>query len=84
VALHRCTETDCPDHGKPSPRHCDCHQTDEQVLRERNAELFTALEDFDNWFAGFDPKDRASRMEGRQVVIRARAVLTKAREESLR
>lgn len=42
-------------------------------------ELFTALEDFDNWFCGFNPDDQASRMEGRKVVIRARAALAKAR-----
>ena len=40
-------------------------------------ELYRALEDFDNWFAGFNPEDRGSRMEGRVVVIRARALLAK-------
>jgi hypothetical protein len=41
-------------------------------------ELYRALEDFDNWFAGFDPDKQSSRMEGRKVVIRARAALAKA------
>lgn len=41
-------------------------------------ELLTALEDFDNWFAGFNPEDQASRMDGRKVVIRARAAIAKA------
>lgn len=43
-------------------------------------ELFTALEDFDNWFCDFDPEKQSSRMEGRKVVIRARAALTKAQD----
>jgi hypothetical protein len=42
-------------------------------------DLFAALEDFDNWFSGFNPEDQASRMEGRKVIIRARAALTRAK-----
>lgn len=34
MGLHRCTEADCPDFGKPSARHCGCHKPDETVLRE--------------------------------------------------
>lgn len=41
--------------------------------------LYEALEDFDNWFCGFDPEDQASRMEGRKIIIRARAALAKAK-----
>jgi hypothetical protein len=41
--------------------------------------LCSALEDFDNWFCGFNPEDQGSRMEGRKVVIRARAALAKVR-----
>lgn len=43
-----------------------------------NVELLKALEDFDNWFAGFNPDDRTSRFEGRVVVIQARAAIAKA------
>lgn len=49
-------------------------------MTELETVLFKALEDFDNWFCGFDPEDQASRMEGRKVVMRARAALAKARE----
>lgn len=42
-------------------------------------DLLIALEDFDNWFCGFDPDDQASRMAGRKVVIRAREAIAKAR-----
>jgi hypothetical protein len=44
------------------------------------AKLFRALEDFDNWFSGFNPDCRASRQEGRFVVIRARKALADAKE----
>jgi hypothetical protein len=42
-------------------------------------ELLIALEDFDNWFAGFNPDDQADRLAGRKVVTRARAAIAKAR-----
>ena len=41
--------------------------------------LLEALENFDSWFGGFDPNNQASRMEGRKVVIRARAAIHRAR-----
>lgn len=44
--------------------------------------LFVSLEDFDNWFCDFDPNKQSSRMEGRKVIIRARAALTKAQGEN--
>ena len=47
-------------------------------LADQNAELLAVLQDYDNWFAGFDPENQASRFEGRKIVIRARAVIAKA------
>ena len=41
--LHRCADHDCPYVGQPSPKGCACHKTDEQVLRDSNAELLAAL-----------------------------------------
>lgn len=42
-------------------------------------ELLDALVNFDNWFAGFNPDDQHSRMQGRKVVIAAREAIAKAR-----
>lgn len=42
-------------------------------------ELLTVLEDFENWFCGFNPECRHSRQQGREVVIRARAAICRAR-----
>ncbi len=40
MSEHKCAEGGCLYHGRPSPRGCGCHQTDEQVLRKRlNAAL---------------------------------------------
>lgn len=44
MGLHRCNDTSCHYFDQPSPGACGCHQSDEQVLRTRNAELTAAIE----------------------------------------
>lgn len=70
MSLHHCIEADCPDFTKPSARHCGCHQTDEVVLRERNAVLLEALREahrslmmyewYNNPKSGWAPDDKTT------------------------
>lgn len=54
MSLHRCSTAECPFVGQHTTRSCECHKTDEQVLRATIADLRAALieaERFLDYFA---------------------------------
>lgn len=44
MGLHRCTTAECPFVGERTARDCNCHKSDEQVLREAAAAMLAALD----------------------------------------
>lgn len=66
--------TKLTDHARKLERELAASEERERVMRK-------VLEDFDNWICDFNPGHPASRLEGRKVLIRARAAIARTKEK---